>query len=97
MHTILVTGASGLLGRAIVAALQAVGGLNVVGVTFSRAVPGGVTCDLRSAEAVDKLLDEVKPHAVVHAAAERRPNVCESDEAGSELINGLCAPRDYCV
>lgn len=30
---------------------------------------------------------ELKPYLIIHAAAERRPDVCEADDAGSEALN----------
>jgi dTDP-4-dehydrorhamnose reductase len=57
---ILVTGAKGMLGRELVAELSA--GHEIVGVDIDR-------CDITDCEAVENLLEEVKPALVVHAAA----------------------------
>lgn len=43
--------------------------------------------DLRDPAAIDKLIDELKPSFVIHAAAERRPDAVEKDIAGSERLN----------
>lgn len=86
-YTVLITGASGLLGRAILECFQGDQRFRAVGVAFSRRGPGIVNADLRDAETVNKLVDETKPHFIIHAAAERRPDVVERDMAMSERIN----------
>lgn len=87
MKTVLVTGASGLAGRAICDVLRADASLRVVGQVFTRTAPGCQACDLRDPAAITALLEEVKPDAVVHCAAERRPDVCEADEASAAVLN----------
>ena len=90
-HPVLVTGGSGLLGRAIVAAFRASPAWGTVtALGFTRAAAGdphAARCDLRDAAAVHALLAALKPALVVHSAAERRPDVCEKDAAASEQIN----------
>lgn len=90
MPTVLITGASGLLGRAVVAAFRAHPALwsSVVATSFSRPCEApSAACDLRSPAAVQALVASVAPRLVVHAAAERRPDVCEKDSAASEALN----------
>jgi len=84
---VLVTGASGLLGRAVLAAFRASGsGFSAAGTAHSRAEALGLlACDLRDTEAARALVLAQRPALVVHSAAERRPDACEKDEAGSAL------------
>jgi dTDP-4-dehydrorhamnose reductase len=91
MAIVLITGASGLLGRAVVAAYRANPAVwsRVVAASFSRAAEGGdnVRCDLTDCDAVRALVASLRPALVVHAAAERRPDVCEKNAAASEALN----------
>jgi dTDP-4-dehydrorhamnose reductase len=83
---VLVTGASGLLGRAVLAAFRGAGDFAAAGTAFSRAEAQGLlACDLRDAAAARALVLAQRPALVVHSAAERRPDACEKDEAGSAL------------
>jgi len=75
--TILITGASGLLGRSLTARLEGMG--NVAAAGFSYAAAGLLTVDLRDAEALKCLLQEVQPDVVVHSAAYRDPDFCEEN------------------
>ena len=71
---ILITGASGLLGRELKRELEVVPKWKVVGTAFKRASSEDnnlVTLDLRDKEAVNSLVKEFTPNVVVHAAAER--------------------------
>lgn len=84
--TVLVTGASGLLGRAVCAAFASAG-WRVVAATHSRSLPDAVACDLRSPSACAALVSSTSPSCIVHTAAERRPDVCERDPAATEALN----------
>ncbi|KAI8866523.1 NAD(P)-binding protein [Ramicandelaber brevisporus] len=85
--TVLITGASGLLGRAAFAAFTKAG-YNVVGTAFSRTSPPFVKLDLNDAEAVADLFAASLPLAgVVNTAAERRPDVAAKDAAGTRALN----------
>lgn len=86
-HRALVTGASGLLGRAVMAAFNAAPGWSALGTAMSRAGEGLLRLDVRDAAAVAALLAEVRPSIVVHCAAERRPDACEKEPAAAELLN----------
>lgn len=96
---VLITGATGLLGRQLVREFSE---YSVTGVGFSRVseesngrvVPtleGGqlmmVRCDMRDASQVEKLFHKIKPHLIIHSAAERRPDVVEGDEEGTRALN----------
>jgi S-adenosylmethionine synthetase len=81
-----VTGASGLLGRAVVRGFEAAG-YDVRGTAFSR--PGACLdrVDLRDGDATRRYLAAVGPRVVVHCAAERRPDVGEADPDGTRRLN----------
>lgn len=83
---VLVTGASGLLGRAVCAVLREKG-YAVSGVAFSRAGPGLIKCDLTDQEAVKDLIEKEKPNFIIHAAAERFPDVVEKKYEETRLLN----------
>ena len=95
----LITGASGLLGRQLMRQFSAA--WECQGLAFSRPRDGLVKVDLCSREEVEKILDEFKPHVVVHAAAERRPDVVagQAEKAralnvgATELLAQLCQER----
>ncbi|KNC47629.1 methionine adenosyltransferase 2 subunit beta [Thecamonas trahens ATCC 50062] len=86
--TVLVTGATGLLGRAVVAALAS--SPHAVAATGWSRVPApgdspfpSVTwhkADLTDPDARTALLADVAPHAILHLAAERRPDACKDPD-----------------
>lgn len=98
---VLVTGASGLLGRQVVRAFD-LDGWTVTGTAFSRA--DGKTLrkvDLEDGAAVAAVLDDVRPTVVVHCAANRFPDKVDKDPQGTRRLNidasqalaSLCAAR----
>ncbi|KAK4189647.1 hypothetical protein QBC35DRAFT_513905 [Podospora australis] len=90
--TALVTGATGLLGRQV---LREFGEKKwtVKGTGYSRADGTSILkVDLKSADEVKKVLDEVKPQVVVHCAANRFPDKVDKDPEGTRAIN-VEAPR----
>jgi dTDP-4-dehydrorhamnose reductase len=84
-RTILITGASGLLGGSLMARLA--GSYNVTGTGFSQVAEGLLPVDLRDAEALKGLLNEVKPDIVVHSAAYRDPDFCEENPEEAFRLN----------
>eukprot|EP01112_Ceratiomyxa_fruticulosa_P005668 TRINITY_DN1643_c0_g1_i1.p1 TRINITY_DN1643_c0_g1~~TRINITY_DN1643_c0_g1_i1.p1 ORF type:complete len:313 (-),score=66.91 TRINITY_DN1643_c0_g1_i1:113-1051(-) len=84
---VLVTGATGLLGRSIMKALRESGFDHLVGVSLNRKGPQIVQCDLLDNEKIASLLNEHKPSVVIHCAAERKPDVCESSKDGTWKLN----------
>ncbi|KAI9599201.1 hypothetical protein BDF19DRAFT_419497 [Syncephalis fuscata] len=84
---VLVTGASGLLGRAVYARFEKSYGDQVIGTAFSRTTGRLVKLDLMDKEAVKQLFEEHRPEAVIHCAAERRPDVAERDHDAVLKLN----------
>ncbi|NIE64978.1 SDR family oxidoreductase [Burkholderia sp. Ax-1719] len=87
MFKVAIIGASGLLGRALVRELQTQTGWQVVQTAFSRVGPQQVALDVRDARAVSDFVAREAPDAIVIAAAERRPDVCEHDPAAARALN----------
>lgn len=79
---ILVTGAGGLLGPYLMDAASAMG--RVVSVARGS---GDHRCDLCDADAVRRLLDEVRPDVVLHAAAMTDVDECERDPEAADAAN----------
>lgn len=101
MKKLLVTGASGFLGWNLCQVAQAE--WEVYGTTFSHPLelPGATSIhvDLRNFPDLKQLFDELKPAAVIHAAAQSKPNFCQTHPEESYIANvtvseniaGLCA------
>jgi dTDP-4-dehydrorhamnose reductase len=87
MFKVAVIGASGLLGRALADELTQRAGWQVVATSFSRPAPGTVALDIRDARAVEQFVEREAPDALVIAAAERRPDVCERDPELARALN----------
>ncbi|KAF9545771.1 hypothetical protein EC957_010519 [Mortierella hygrophila] len=83
---VLITGASGLLGRAVVTEFKNAGH-EVVGVAFSRAKGDLKKLDLEDSNAVQAFVDAENPDVIVHCAAERRPDVVEKNPDGAKNLN----------
>ncbi|KAL7937076.1 hypothetical protein V8C35DRAFT_214868 [Trichoderma chlorosporum] len=87
-RTVLVTGATGLLGREVVAAFQLRSGWTVKGSGYSRADGVDVLkLDLESGADIAKTLDEIRPHVVVHCAAQRFPDKVDKDPEAARALN----------
>uniref|UniRef100_UPI00358F0A99 methionine adenosyltransferase 2 subunit beta n=1 Tax=Myxine glutinosa TaxID=7769 RepID=UPI00358F0A99 len=82
----LITGATGLLGRAVYKEFHA-NGWHTLGCAFRRARPNHLALDICNPSAVRRLLQEFKPHVVVHCAAERRADVVENNPQSSYNLN----------
>lgn len=92
-------GASGLLGRAIAAELRqhtqheppgeptAAEPWQVIETAFSRPGLGQLSLDIRDPHAVEHFMEREAPQAIVIAAAERRPDICERDPALARALN----------
>ncbi|MFQ5335051.1 MAG: NAD-dependent epimerase/dehydratase family protein [Flavobacteriales bacterium] len=73
---ILVTGASGLLGRAVLAELHRDRHFETVGIAHSRAKGNLSRVDLLCKQEVDSFFEKTRPDCVIHCAAIRDPDVC---------------------
>lgn len=83
----LITGGTGLLGRAVVKAFRS-GGWDVIDTGFTRASPPDILkLDVLDEAEVARVLDEVRPQVVVHCAAERSPDVCSNNPDAARALN----------
>ena len=85
MSTIMLSGATGLLGRALYQRLAP--HHQVIGLGFSRAQPPLVKVDLTDAEALSALFSKHRPEVFIHAAAERNPDQFDTDPQRSIQLN----------
>ncbi|QSZ32764.1 hypothetical protein DSL72_002343 [Monilinia vaccinii-corymbosi] len=97
--TALITGATGFLGKQVLKVFDREN-WNVIGTGFSRAKPPAILkLDLGSESEVSKVLDESKPDAVIHCAANRFPDKCDNDPEGTRALN-VAAPAslaEFCA
>lgn len=86
---VVVTGASGLLGRAVFSHLTALddGSHQVSGLARSRSQPPLTQLDLLDSSALRSHLASFQPDVVIHCAAERRPDVVEKEPERSQELN----------
>ncbi len=83
--SILVTGASGILGDALLASGRLP---DAVGVVHTRSSQHpSVTLDLRDASAVSSMLAELRPRVVIHTVALTDVDVCERDPGAAFAIS----------
>ncbi len=82
---VLVTGATGLLGRAVVKEFASSGKWEVQGVGNTRAKGEILRVDLLDEDATSKIVESFKPDVILHAAAERRIDQCEKDPLARKL------------
>ena len=85
---LLVTGASGLLGLNLSLMMRETH--NLVGVDRSKLTNAPfriIRADLMEAGAVDRILDEARPEAVIHCAALANLEQCEADPITAEGVN----------
>ncbi|TIC35747.1 methionine adenosyltransferase II, beta [Wallemia mellicola] len=87
MVKVLVTGASGLLGRAILDNFSNDGSIQVTGLAYSRSSDKLIKCDLNDEKAIEGVIREQQPDVLIHCAAERRPDVAQNDPAATEKLN----------
>ncbi|MFV8783504.1 dTDP-4-dehydrorhamnose reductase family protein [Microbulbifer sp. SA54] len=84
---VLVTGASGLLGRSVLARLQQQADIQATGTAFSRAGDQLIALNLTDADQVQRVLDQVRPEVVIHCAAERWPDRCAQQPESAWQLN----------
>ncbi|MBP5321396.1 MAG: SDR family oxidoreductase [Kiritimatiellae bacterium] len=82
-----VTGATGLLGREVMKALLSVPGMEVMGGCHARRAPGCEVVDLTDAAQTEAFLERFRPEMIIHAAAERRPDVSEKAPEMVQQLN----------
>lgn len=87
MSSILITGASGLLGRAVYRACRQVPAWQLSGIARTRMHEGLDVLDLCDAKAVKEYLDARQPRIIIHCAAERRPDQCETAPDATVRLN----------
>lgn len=83
---VLITGASGLLGREVFQAFQDPG-WTLSGTAFRRAAPGLLPCDFSRTETIAPLLNQTLPDIIIHAAAERHPDAMGQNPEASFRLN----------
>ncbi|MBD2043589.1 SDR family oxidoreductase [Microcoleus sp. FACHB-672] len=105
MKKLLITGSSGFLGWNLCQIAQEE--WQVYGTYFSQPVEipeiNLLQSDLRNFEELKHIFEEIKPDAVIHAAAQSQPNYCQTHPEESHEINvtascniaGICA--DYSI
>ena len=84
---ILVTGATGMLGRAVMGRFASEEDFELTGLCHSRMGEGLVPIDLTDTEKLETVLAEVQPDVVVHTAAIRKPDAFAADVASARRLN----------
>lgn len=96
---ILITGASGMLGRAIFKKFNSSCPEDqIIGLSFSRGHNQLKSLDLCHRESTEKFLIDLRPDLIVHCAAIRHPETCENDHETTDAlnINASLALANYC-
>jgi dTDP-4-dehydrorhamnose reductase len=83
--TLLLTGATGFLGRRLAPGLS--GAWRVIGASRAAAGPGTAVLDLADPDSIKRVFEEVRPAAVVHAGAVAAPDECERDPEMARRVN----------
>ena len=86
MKKVLVTGASGLLGRSVFQKLKSEQ-WEVLGTSFTRKQDGLISLDLTNSKAVQDCILKYQPNFIVHCAAEKSPDICQNDPSKTQKIN----------
>jgi dTDP-4-dehydrorhamnose reductase len=89
MTRILITGASGLLGLNL--SLMKIGTYTIVGVDRGKLADTPfelIRADLTQAGLFSRLIDTLKPDAIIHTAANANVDSCEADPVGARSLNG---------
>jgi len=84
---IIVTGASGVLGSAVLNAFKRSESFETMGLANSRPTEKLHKIDLTDTAEVEILFAQFKPDWVIHCAAERRPDIAEKDPQGTQKLN----------
>lgn len=83
---VLVTGATGLLGRAVYKEFHN-NNWHALGTGYHRARPRFLRCNLLDEDAVKAVIQDFQPDVIVHCAAERRPDVVERHTEAAVNLN----------
>lgn len=83
---IIVTGASGLLGRSVLSTLLKTYP-NTLGTAFSRSSEALIKLDLTDLNALESFISQQQPDVLIHCAAERRPDVADKDPDAAIKLN----------
>lgn len=86
MSRVVVTGASGLLGREVLKCFSG-GKWEALGLAYSRASGNLKKVDLCDSAQVEEILTQFHPDVVVHCAAERRPDIVDSQKDKTVALN----------
>ncbi|KAK5583888.1 hypothetical protein RB653_005492 [Dictyostelium firmibasis] len=93
---VLITGATGLLGRALMKVFTqpSLEHIQLVGLGWSRyekyvnQFPNELRkLDITNDKELSEFVNEFKPNVIIHAAAERRPDQCEGDKEKTQKLN----------
>ncbi|WP_250459833.1 dTDP-4-dehydrorhamnose reductase family protein [Microbulbifer litoralis] len=90
---ILITGASGLLGRSVFKQLDSNPAFTVTGTAHSRASGPLLQLDLTDGDRLGAVLGQVRPRLVIHCAAERWPDRCAENPDAAWQLNVDSAAR----
>jgi dTDP-4-dehydrorhamnose reductase len=82
---VLITGASGFIGSRLARDLSQ--DWDVVGTCLKHGAPGFLRMDILDMEGLPRFFEQVRPSAVIHAAAMAGPDDCERDPELAERIN----------
>jgi S-adenosylmethionine synthetase len=86
-QSVLITGASGLLGRQVQREFL-LDGWKSVGTGLNRVTAKDVIkLDIRDREEIEKALDDINPSVVVHCAANRFPDSCTANPEAARKLN----------
>ena len=86
-ESIWITGATGLLGRALYREFSENFTGQTLGTGFSRAKDPIKKLDLLDSKAVQEFIKEHTPRFILHSAAERRPDISEKDPEFTTRLN----------
>ncbi|XP_056012642.1 methionine adenosyltransferase 2 subunit beta-like [Ostrea edulis] len=84
---VLVTGASGLFGRAIYKEFLSDNSWETLGLAFSRAKESLKKLDITDENQVKEVINTFRPSVIIHSAAERKPDAVENDPDGTKKLN----------
>ncbi len=84
---IIITGASGLLGREVMREFTKNTRFDVIGTAFSRSGGSLIKLNLLNMNEVDNFIVKEKPDYIIHCAAERKPDVSQKDPEGTIKLN----------